>query len=270
MRRRSKPRAPKKSVAGTYPISTGTAVVTADAERDGAYLLEINNVPSSQIVLGAPRVVAFPYMQWIARLIDAHLHHTGSPDAHLLHLGGAGCALPRYVADKWPGTTNTVVELDEKLTRLVRELFDIPDPPQVTLTAAEARTFTHAQPPGGTGVVVRDVFAGPDTPRHLTTVEFFTAVRRALAPGGLYVANVGDYAELPHTRAEVAGLVKVFPHVAAVAGRDMVEGREYGNLVLLASDRPLGHLRGALDADLRLTSETWVQAMARSTSARRD
>ena len=45
--RRRKPRAPKKRIEGTYPIDTGTATIVADPDRDGAYVLEVNQVPSS-------------------------------------------------------------------------------------------------------------------------------------------------------------------------------------------------------------------------------
>lgn len=270
MPRKNKPRTPKHRIDGAYAISTGTAIISSDPERDGAYLLEINQVPSSHLVLGAPRVLTFPYMQWMAQLIDAHLHHTAAPAPHLLHLGGAGCALPRYVADKWPDSHNTVVELDGQLGTLVRDLFDIPSPPTVRILTAEARTATHAQPPQSVDILIRDVFAGANTPRHVTTTDFFLAARRTLTPGGLYLANVGDYAQLPETSAELAGMTKAFPYIAAVAGRDMLEGRQYGNVVLVASDQPLHHLQGSLSDDLRFAGLGWVARRAGSTTARTD
>lgn len=75
-------------------------------------------------------------------------------------------------------------------------------------------------------MIVRDVFAGPDTPR-------------ALAPGGVFVANVGDRPGLANARAQLAGLAEVFAHTAAAAPTGILGGREYGNVVLAASDAPL-------------------------------
>lgn len=232
---RRKPRAAKARIEGTYPISTGQAAIVADPNRDGGYILEVNRVPSSYVVPGAPEVLEFEYMRWIADIVAAL-----APDPRWLavHLGAAGCALPSYFAHRF-GNRNVAVELDAELARLVRRAFD----PPVELKVAEARTFTHALPPGSIDVVVRDVFAGPDTPRALTTVEFYRAVHRALRPGGLFVANVGDRKGLAETRAELAGLSQVFRHTGA-----KVSANEYGNVVVAASDAPLpaelkeGHL----------------------------
>ena len=233
-----KPRAGKRRIEGIWQVDSGTARVIADPARDGAYVLEVNDVPSSHVVLGAPRVLEFEYMQWIAAL----LRPRPLSDAHIVHLGGAACSLARWAADVWPSSRNTVVEIDGALSRLVREVFDIPA--SVRSVVGEARTLTHALAEGSVDVLIRDVFAGPATPRHLTTVEYFQACRRALAPGGLYLANCGDREGLPTARAELAGLTEVFAHVAAVGPEEMLGGRAYGNILLLASDSPLPALSG--------------------------
>lgn len=226
MSRTRKPRAPKKRIEGTYSIDTGTAAIVVDPDRDGAFVLEVNRVPSSYVVPGAPEVLEYEYMQWIAEFIAAA--ELAQPFT-AVHLGAAGCALPSYVHHRWD-SRNIAVELDRGLARLVRDTFD----PPVEIAVAEARAFTHALAPGSVDVIVRDVFAGPDTPRPLTTVEFFRAAHRALSPGGLFVANIGDHEGLPRSRAELAGLQQVFSHTAAIFA-----GRGYGNVIVAASDRPL-------------------------------
>ena len=238
-----KPRSAKKRIAGTYPIDTGEAAIVADPQRDGAYILEVNRVPSSYVVPGAPEVLEYDYMRWIAGFISGHA--LAEPFT-AVHLGAAGCALPAYVAHRWE-SSNTAVEVDRGLARLVRWAFD----PPVQITVAEARAFTHALAPGSTDVIVRDVFAGPTTPRPLTTVEYFRAVRRALAPGGLFVANIGDRAALPVTRAELAGLSTLFRHTAAAAPAAMLDGRAYGNVVVAASDAPLTLDHALASADVQ-------------------
>lgn len=224
-----KPRTPKRTIAGTYPIDTGTATIVPDPLRDGAFTLDVNRVPSSYVVLDAPEVLHFDYMRWVAGFVDKQKQPFTA-----IHLGAAGCALPSYFAHRWQ-SLNTAVEIDAGLAKLVRWAFD----PPVEIRVAEARAFTHALAPGSVDVIVRDVFAGPDVPRPLTTVEFFRAVHAALAPGGLYVANVGDRAGLAQTKAEVAGLSEVFDHLAVAGPSAMLDGREYGNLVIAASDHPV-------------------------------
>lgn len=233
--RAKKPRAEKKRIAGTYPIDTGEARIVADPNRDGGYVLEVNRVPSSYVVPGAPEVLEYDYMRWIAGFIAGHgASRACSEPYQAVHLGAGGCALPAYVAHRWP-SDNTAVEVDAGLARLVRWAFD----PPVTLKVAEARAFTHALPAASVDVLVRDVFAGPDTPRALTTVEFYRAARDALTDGGLFVANVGDRAGLHETRAELAGLSTLFRHTAVAAPANMLSGRAYGNVVIAASNAPL-------------------------------
>lgn len=223
---RRKPRAIKKRITGTYPIDTGTATVIADPERDGGYILEVNNVPSSYVVPGAAEVLEYDYMRTIAGVVEAARMPEGFT---AIHLGAAGCALPSYFSHRF-GNKNVAVEVDAGLAKLVRRLFD----PPVELRVAEARSFTHALEEGSVDVIVRDVFSGPSTPRPLTTVEFYRAARKALVSGGLFIANIGDTADLANTRAELAGLAQVFRHTASIGAR-----AEYGNVVIVASDAPL-------------------------------
>ena len=228
---RRKPRSPKRRITGTYPIDTGHAAIVADPARDGGYILEVNRVPSSYVVPGAPEVLEYDYMQWIAGFIaGAELPEPFTA----VHLGAAGCALPSYVNHRWE-SRNIAVDLDRGLARVVREAFD----PPVEIVVAEARAFTHALAPASADVIVRDVFAGPDTPRPLTTVEFYRAAHRALRPGGLFVANIGDAAGLARTRADLAGLSEVFRHTMVAASAPVLAGGAYGNVVVAASDQPL-------------------------------
>jgi hypothetical protein len=100
---------------------------------------------------------------------------------------------------------------------------------------------------------VLDVFAGARIPAHLTSVEFVRAAARALRPGGVYVANLADGSggtgvdaglsgtgataedrRLPFARAQVATAAAVFDEVAVVAAPDVLHGRRFGNLVLVA------------------------------------
>lgn len=264
------------SIAGTYEISTGTLVVEADAFRDGAYVLNINGVPSSHIVVGEPLELEFEYMRWIAAGVSAL-----AQGKRLLHLGGGGCSLPRYFSALWPSSHNTVVELDARLGELVRELFDVPKAPHVKIRAGEARQVTESFPPGRFDVLIRDVFAGAETPHGLTTVEFFSAARSVLGPGGLYVANCGDHSDLSGAKAEIAGLLEVFGHVAVIADPPMLKGRRYGNMILLASTtelpvegsaeavalgKPL--LSGAVPAHYK--DEAWARRLAAGAAPRRD
>ncbi|AGF72264.1 spermidine synthase [Corynebacterium halotolerans] len=267
---------------GTWEISTGTAELVADDFLDDAWTLQVNGVPSSHVVLGRPRELAFEYMRWIAAFTEEFVHSHLDPDAlRVTHLGGAACTMARYFADVWPRSRHTVVELDAKLADLVREWFDIPRAPTVKIRVGEARAETAGFVPASRDVIIRDVFSGAVTPRPLTTVEFFRAAHASLAPGGLYVANCGDHSDLTGARAELAGMAEVFDHLSVIADPPMLKGRRYGNIILIGSDRELpvegspeaatiarSLLGGAVPAHLK--DEDWTRRFLSGTRARHD
>ncbi|MGV0325417.1 spermidine synthase [Corynebacterium confusum] len=225
-------------IIGLYDIDTGQAEVVADEFRRDGYILNVNGVPSSHIVLGSPGELEFEYMRWIAAAVEV-LKPVDSVALRVTHLGGAGCSLPRYFADLWPRSRHTVVELDAKLAELTRTLFDVPRAPTVKIRAGEARAETMAFQPASRDIIIRDVFAGATTPRPLTTVEFFAACRKALAGAGLYVSNCGDHSDLQGAKAELSGMAEVFDHLAVIADPPMLKGRRYGNIILIGSESPL-------------------------------
>ncbi|WP_255995242.1 spermidine synthase [Corynebacterium sp. CCUG 69979] len=169
----------------------------------------------------------------------------------------------RNRATSWPESRNIVVEIDGALSELTRSLFDVP----AHFHTSDARTYVHSLSPGSVDAVFRDVFDGPTTPRHVTTVEFYRAVARALSPGGVYVANIGDRAGLAETRAELAGLVEAFPHVGALSTPGMLSGNSYGNVVVWGSDRAVGP--GAVNG-VKQADAAWVRTMTEGIAPRRD
>ena len=183
-------------------------------------------------------------------------------------MGGAACSLPRYFADAWPGSRNTVVEIDGRLAELARELFDVPRAPAVKIRVGDAREVTDSFKPATRDVIIRDVFANAVTPRELTTVEFYGNVWASISETGVYVANCGSRADLKEAKEELAGMCEVFPHVAAIADPPMLKGRRYGNIVLIGAGRPLeasdaltrNLLMGAVPAQFK--DEKWCRRLA--------
>jgi spermidine synthase len=85
--------------------------------------------------------------------------------------------------------------------------------------------------------VLLDAYANGRVPASLTTLEFFTDVRRVLKPDGLLLANLVDEPGLRYIARAVAGLWAVFDDVALVSSNDVLKGRRFGNVVLAASAR---------------------------------
>ena len=225
----SRRRPPNPLPIGPVPIDTGTAEVVPDGP--GAVTLMVNGVPSSHLALEDPVRLDFEYLDRMAAVIAA------LPPGPLaaVHLGAAGCALARHVDALRPGSRQIGVDLDARLLTLVREWFDLPRAPRLRLRSGDARAVLTGLPDASADVVVRDVFAGAETPAHVMTAEFLVEVRRVLRPGGVYLANLVDHPPLHVARSEVATARAVLGAVGLVAEPGQLKGRRYGNLVVIAT-----------------------------------
>jgi spermidine synthase len=224
---------------GLYPISTGSAELVRDAGSADGWLLKINGVQSSHIVLSDPLRLDFEYMRWIVALIEDRFDPGEQTRLRVLHQGGGGCSMPRYLAARYRDGRQVVVELDAKLAEYVRAWFDLPKAPLVRIRVGEARAVTESLTPATRDVVIRDVFAGSLTPDPLTTVEFIRASARLLDAEGLFVANIGSAPNHVTARIEAAAIVEVFPHTAIVSDPAMLKGRRYGNIIVAGSTTPI-------------------------------
>lgn len=282
-------RTPKKKqqveggpVEGVYEISTGTAELIEDDYTPNGWVLEINGMESSHIVLGDPRALDFEYMRWLAAVIEPHVDaHLDPAKLRITHLGGGACSMARYLADVYPHSRNTVVELDAKLADFVREWFELPKAPLVKIRVGEARAVTATLAPASRDIIIRDVFSGYITPTPLTTLEFTEMAAKTLDTGGLYIINCGDNRDLAGARAEAAAISQVFEHTAAVADPAMLKGRRRGNIIIAGSHSPLPLEGEAVTAAIskrllgggvpaQYKDDAWVRDFARPASPRRD
>jgi spermidine synthase len=222
---------------GRTTVLGGIAELLADADRDGSWMLLLNDTPQSHVDLGDPTHLEFEYVRRIGHVLDVAAEPGTALD--VVHLGGGALTLPRYVAVTRPGSRQRVVEIDQPLTDLVRAHLPLPRGARIRVRADDARVGLAALHPRSADVVVCDVFAGARTPGHLTSAEFAADVHRVLRPGGVYAANVADGPPLRFARGQVATLRSLFRHVCLLAEPGTLRGRRFGNLVAVASDTEL-------------------------------
>lgn len=151
---------------------------------------------------------------------------------------GAGCALPRAMAELWPRSRHLVAEIDAKLAEYVRSWFDLPRAPRLRIRTSDAREALQSLRTGGGDAIIRDTFAGGNVPPHLRTLEFTRLVADRLADTGCYLLNLADNPPLPVARREAATVAQVFEHTAVIAEPGVLRGRRYGNVVIIAAHDP--------------------------------
>ncbi|WP_115944195.1 spermidine synthase [Amycolatopsis thermalba] len=224
-------RGPARPVPGRYPVRFGLAELLADVDRPNGWLLTVDEVAQSYVDLDDPTHLEFEYVRRIGDVIDCLAD--GPFDA--LHLGGAGCTIPRYIAATRPGSRQLVFDADEPLIDLVREQLDLRAVPNLRVRISDGREGVATRRDASADLVVADVFQRAKMPGDVATLEFTTDVARVLRPAGAYLINVADGPGLEFARRVVATIGAVFPHVVMLADSGVLRGRRFGNLVRVAS-----------------------------------
>lgn len=221
-------------------LSDGTLAHIVPSGFTTGFELDVDGTPQSHVDLDDPTHMHFEYIGRMAAVIDL-LRMPGQP-LTAVHLGAGALTLPRYVEATRPGSRQQVVELEQGLVDLVRTALPLPKGASIRIRIGDARDVLERLPAGLVGnvdLLVSDVFAGAQTPAHLTTLEFYTAAARLLAPDGVLLVNIADGAGLAFARRQVATVQTVLGHVAILAEVQMLKGRRFGNIVIAASRSPL-------------------------------
>jgi spermidine synthase len=226
------------------PVTLSSGLV-AEFEEDrwvpGAIQLLVDGTPQSHVNMRDPGDLFFEYIRRIGHVIDL-FRMPGAPIS-ALHLGGGAFTLPRYIEATRPGSRQQVIELESALVGLVREAAPLPKRASIRVRHGDAREVLGRLPAGMHGamdLVIVDIFAGSRTPAHVSSAEFYGLIRPLLAPVGVVVVNATDGAGQAFTRGQAATLASIFPEVAAIAEPQVLKGRRFGNVVLVASNEEPG------------------------------
>ena len=238
-----------------FPIPAEEVVVEirSDPRRPGGRLVLQDGVESSYVDVLDPTHLEFEYLRHLARVLDT-LHPKRSPMA-FLQIGGGPCALARYLDATRRDLRAVVAERDPVVVDIAREWLGLETSARLAVRVADGREVLAATAPGSLDVLVVDAFSGVMVPHHLVTGEFVATARQALRPDGLHVVNMIDIPPLEYAAAIVATLREHYGGVIALTDRETAERRSSGNVVMVASDRPLGE--GRLARFARLDPQPW-------------
>lgn len=221
------------------PITLSSGLL-AEFEEDrwvpGAIMLSIDGTPQSHLNLRDPGDLFFEYVRRIGHAIDL-FRPPGAPIS-ALHLGGGAFTLPRYIEATRPGSRQQVIELESALVELVREAAPLPKEASIRVRHGDAREVLGKLPDGmreAMDLVIVDIFAGSQTPAHVSSVEFYQHIVPLLKHDGLVVVNTTGGAAQSFPRSQAATLGAIFDTVVAIGEPQTLKGRRFGNVVLLAT-----------------------------------
>ena len=129
-------------------VASGVAELVADADRPRAWTLRVDGIPQSHVDLDDPEYLEFEYMRRLGHLAD--LAAPAGEPLRVLHLGGGGLTLARYVAATRPGSPQLAVDVDAALVDLVRRLLPLDQPGRRT-AAGRAAAARGGAGQGGAG-----------------------------------------------------------------------------------------------------------------------
>lgn len=211
------------------------AEIEPDPWREGGWVLTVDGTPQSHVDLARPTELHFEYIARMGHIIDEAF--PGRDPLTVLHLGAGALTIPRYVAATHPGSRQQVIEIETDLIDFVRQHLPLPKDASIRCRYGDAREVMGALPGGLLGqvdLVVVDIFRGARTPAHVTSVEFYTEVKRLLSPRGIVLVNVADGPPLAFAKSQLATVRYVFGDAFAIAESSVAKGRRFGNVVLTA------------------------------------
>ncbi len=217
--------------------SVGTLEIVPDRGRATGRLLLIDGLSHGYVDLSDPTHLELDYVARIGAALEVLLPRGEA--ARVLHLGGGTFSLPRFLASTRPQVEQVVIERSSAVVRLAEQHLRLRRSERLRVLTGDGAVVARKLPDASFDLVLGDAFAGTEIPEGLAAAEFVDEVRRLLVPGGRYLLNVVDAPPWPASERQLAQLGDRFAHLLGFAGREVIRRRHAGNLMLLASDRPL-------------------------------
>lgn len=202
----------------------------------GAYAVLFGRTQQSWVDPSRPDFLLFEYVQHIAVVLDHTVMSLPEDQrARIVHIGGGGLSIPRWVEWRRPRTAQVVCEPNTELTDEVRRKIPLGRHSGIKVRDVDGRTGLGAMPDDWADVVIIDAFDGARVPKDLVTAEALDEVRRVLRGDGVVIINVTDLAPFAWTKRVVAGVSERWPRMIIGAEPSVHKGRRFGNLLLVGS-----------------------------------
>lgn len=156
------------------------------SEHDGLRILQFEpgGVRQSVVRPGHPEHLALPYMAPSMAglaLVD--------PPQRVLVIGMGGGSMPMFIRHFYPDAQIDAVDIDPVVVEVAAKYFGFREDERMHAHAGDGRAFVERvnEP---YDLIFLDAYGADSAPPALTTLEFLTAVRRALTPDGVVVGNL--------------------------------------------------------------------------------
>ncbi|HMI33166.1 MAG TPA: fused MFS/spermidine synthase [Propionibacteriaceae bacterium] len=208
-----------------------------DLAYQRAFTLRVGRTDQSYVDLDDPLRLEFDYVQRLADIVDS----VASPGQRIrvVHVGGAGMTLPRYLAATRPTSAQVVLEPDIELTAFIRRRLPLPAGSGIKVRDTDGRRGIAELRDGYADLMIIDAFVGARVPADLTTGDFLADARRVLSDHGVIIINLTDRGPLGYAKRVLAGVRPAFPYVLLCTEASTLKGRRFGNVIIAGAATPL-------------------------------
>ncbi len=210
-----------------YEKASAYSTIIVTEEDDGLRILRFGKHGARQSVVkpGNPDYLALPYLQ--VALVGLAL---SEEPRRFLVVGLGGGTLPMFLRKYYPNAVIDAVDIDPDVVDVARRFFGFREDGRMNAHVSDGRRFVEKtrQP---YDVIFLDAFGAAGIPPHLTTQEFLEAVRRAVAPSGIVVANLWGHSANRLYGSMVRTYQEVFDELL------ILDVRGASNMILLALPR---------------------------------
>ncbi len=230
--------------------------------RENGRSLIIDNLRHAHVDLDDPLFLDIRYMRLFADAVNS----LPEGPIRVLHVGGGGFSLPRFINEVRPGSENVVLELDEDLVEIARNDLGLTDADALDIRTGDARLHLQDLDTDSFDLIVGDAYGGSSVPWHLTTLEVMAEFDRLLVDDGVYIMNVIDGDESRFARSQLATISERFENLAVIEPQDGIPSFAV-NQIFIAAHRDLpeleidpvdGNLFSGADVDTYLGDDTII------------
>ena len=157
----------------------------------------------------------------------------------VLVVGLGGGSIPSFLHKHYPKTRIDAVEIDPVVVEVAKQFFGFNEDETLKAYVQDGRQFIEERP-NVYDIIFLDAFGSDSIPYHLATREFLEAVRRAITPQGVVLADVWG----PGSNRLYASMVRTYQEVFDELYILEVQGA--ANQILIALPRKLGLAREEL------------------------
>lgn len=158
----------------------------------------------------------------------------------LLVLGGGAYTIPRHLVAHDAHLEIEVVEIEPTLFALAQSHFGLSDVSRITNHVSDARVFLDANEKEFDVIFTDTMASDHNIPFHLTTLEYYESLRRALAPEGVVISNYIGTID-PDPESLTARIYHTLQHVFTHVDMYQVTERDYRepqNIMFISYNTP--------------------------------